>query len=83
MENATFAVAMQDIGVGRDDSVFSPVERLFAITNGPIGKNNPQRQGFDSALAGDGYALNVLGGIPTVATDYSPLWDVNAAEWIL
>jgi hypothetical protein len=25
--------------------------------------------------------LNVLGGIPTVATDYSSLWDVNLAEW--
>jgi hypothetical protein len=23
----------------------------------------------------------VFGGIPTVATDYSPLWDFNAAEW--
>jgi hypothetical protein len=22
-----------------------------------------------------------LGGIPTVATDYSPLWDVNVGEW--
>jgi hypothetical protein len=81
MEEATYAPALQDIGVGRDDSAFSPVERLFAVTNGPIGKTNPQRQGFNSALAGDGYALNVLGGIPTVATDYSPLWDVNAAEW--
>jgi len=25
--------------------------------------------------------LNVIGGIPTVATDYSPLWDVNVGEW--
>ncbi len=81
MEGATYAPAMQDIGVGRDDSAFSAVERLFAVINGPIGKNNPQRQGFNSALAGDGNALNVLGGIPTVATDYSPLWDVNAVEW--
>lgn len=23
----------------------------------------------------------MLGGIPTVATDYSPLWDLNLAEW--
>lgn len=81
MEGVTYAPALQDIGVGRDDSAFSPVERLFAITNGQIGKNNPQRQGFSSALSGDDDALNILGGIPTVATDYSPLWDVNAAEW--
>jgi len=25
--------------------------------------------------------LNVLGGIPTIATDYSPLWDLNLGEW--
>ena len=25
--------------------------------------------------------MNVLGGIPTFATDYSPLWDLNVGEW--
>ncbi len=25
--------------------------------------------------------MNVLGGIPTVATDYSPLWDANIGTW--
>jgi hypothetical protein len=24
---------------------------------------------------------NVLGGIPTIATDYSPIWDVNIEQW--
>jgi len=43
--------------------------------------DNPQRQGFNSALSGEGGPLNVLGGIPTVATDYSPLWDLNLGEW--
>jgi len=23
----------------------------------------------------------VIGGIPTVALDYSPMWDVNLGEW--
>jgi hypothetical protein len=23
----------------------------------------------------------VLGGIPTIATDYSPIWDFNLLEW--
>lgn len=81
MESATFAPALNDIGVGRDDSAFSAVERLFAITNGPTGKGNPQRQGFNSALSGEGGPLNVLGGIPTIATDYSPLWDLNVGSW--
>ena len=86
LEGATFAVAMTDIRVGGDDSAFSAVERLFAITNGPVnveaGVRNPQRQGLNSALKGDGGGpLNVLGGIPTIATDYSPLWDLNVGEW--
>ena len=75
------APALADIGVGRDDSAFSAVERIFAFANGPTGTGNPQRQGFNSALSGEGSPLNVLGGIPTVATDYSPLWDLNLGVW--
>ncbi len=81
MEGATYAPALNDISVGRDDSAFSAVERIFAVTNGQTGAGNPQRQGFNSALSGEGTPLNVLGGIPTIATDYSPLWDLNAGEW--
>ena len=85
LEGGTFATAMTDIRGGGDDSAFSAVERLFAIVNGPTndvpGEIHPQRQGFNSALKGDGGPLNVLGGIPTVATDYSPLWDLNVGEW--
>ena len=85
MEGVTHAPALTDIKVGSDDSAFSAVERLFAIINGPVntqaGVVHPQRQGFNSALKGDGAPLNVLGGIPTIATDYSPLWDVNVGQW--
>jgi len=81
MEGATYAPGLRDIPVGHDDSAFSPVERLFATINGPTGAANPQRQGFNSALTGEGSPLNVLGGIPTVATDYSPLWDLNVGQW--
>jgi len=81
MEGATLAPGLADIGVGRDDSAFSAVERIFAFANGPTGDGNPQRQGFNSALSGEGSPLNVLGGIPTVATDYSPLWDLNLGVW--
>ncbi len=85
MERGTFAPALADVDVGADDSAFSAVERLFAFTNGAtndvVGDINPQRQGFNSALSGEGGPLNVLGGVPTIATDYSPLWDVNAGRW--
>lgn len=85
LEAATFAPALGAVAVGRDDSLFSAVERIFGFTNGPTNdysEVNPQRQGFNSAILGQGPGpLNVLGGIPTVATDYSPLWDLNLGEW--
>ena len=84
LEGATFAPALGNVPVGRDDSLFSAVERLFGWTNGPtndFGESNPQRQGFNSAIVDGGGPLNVLGGVPTIATDYSPLWDVNLGEW--
>ena len=85
IERATYAPGLRDVAVGRDDSLFSAVERLFTWVNGPTnvveGQINPQRQGLGSALLGEGGPLNVLGGIPTFATDYSPLWDLNVGEW--
>ena len=81
LDAGTFAPALGDVQVGRDDSAFSAVERLFPIANGPTGKNNPQRQGLSSALADGLDPLSVIGGLPTVALDYSPLWDLNLAEW--
>ena len=39
------------------------------------------RQGLFAALT-DGYRPNnVFGGIPTIAPDYSPLWNGNLYEW--
>lgn len=90
LEGATYAPGLRDVAVGADDSLFSAVERIFGFVNGPVNVDvdangdvivNPQRQGFESALRGEGDTLNVLGGIPTVATDYSPLWDLNLGQW--
>ncbi|MGI9285323.1 MAG: hypothetical protein ACR2P1_08035 [Pseudomonadales bacterium] len=84
LEGAIFAPALSNIPVGRDDSLFSSIERIFGWTNGPTNdfdEANPQRQGFNSAITDGGGPLNVLGGIPTIATDYSPLWDLNLGEW--
>lgn len=81
LEGATFAPALRDITVGHDDSAFSPVERIFITANGPTGTDNPQRQGLNSAIIDGRSPLNVLGGIPSVATDYSPIWDANLGVW--
>jgi hypothetical protein len=87
LDSGTFAPALSHLTVGRDDSAFSAVERLFVTANGqtnkgaPAGKANPQRQGLDSALSGEGPPLNVIGGVPNVANDYSPAWDLNLGYW--
>ena len=84
LEDVTLAPGLGDVLIGHDDGAFSPVERLFAFANGPVNPatgTNPQRQGLSSAIKDGRSPLNVLGGIPTVATDYSPLWDVNLGEW--
>lgn len=81
LDEATLAPALADVPVGGDDSAFSAVERLFPIVNGAEGRGNPQRQGLNSAIR-DGLApLQVIGGIPTLALDYSPAWDVNLGQW--
>ena len=80
-EAATYAPGLEDIQGAGDDSLFSPVERIFVFVNGATGKENPQRQGLNSALSDGASPLNILGGIPTVATDYSPIWDLNPAVW--
>ncbi|MDQ6668855.1 MAG: hypothetical protein M3Y53_11620, partial [Thermoproteota archaeon] len=69
LEDVTYSVRLGDIVTGHDDSFGSATERLFALANGPTGKDNPQRQGFNSAIIDGLNALNVLGGLPTVATD--------------
>ena len=83
IEHATFAPLMQNIVLGKDDSFTSPVERIFIATNGPEagGCANPLRQGLSADLADGARPNNVLGGIPTIATDYSPIWDAQLFEW--
>jgi hypothetical protein len=83
IEHNTFAPLMQRILLGHDDSFASPVERIFISTNGPEegGCNNPQRQGLSADLADGHRPNNVVGGIPTIALDYSPYWDAQLFEW--
>jgi hypothetical protein len=83
IEGATFAPLMQALTTGRDDSFSSPVERLFIAVNGPSegGCANPMRQGLFAALTDSHRPNNVFGGIPTIAPDYSPLWNGNLYEW--
>jgi hypothetical protein len=83
IEGNTFAPRLQRIETGVDDIARSAVERIFIATNGESegGCNNPQRQGLGAALLDGHRPNNTFGGIPTTATDYSPVWDANVYEW--
>ena len=83
IEHNTFAPLMQQLHLGADDSFSSPIERIFIGTNGPESGacNNPLRQGLSADLADGHRPNNVLGGIPTIALDYSPAWDAQLFEW--
>ncbi|SRR5712692_834435 len=83
IEANTFAPRLQRLEVGIDDIDRSAVERIFIAVNGPSegGCNNPQRQGLFAALRDGHRPNNTFGGIPTTATDYSPVWDANLYEW--
>ena len=76
---------------GSDDPSKSAREAIIPIVNGPRGVDNPQRQGLQSAVAGEGDPLNIIReepecSDPTVpancsALQYSPLWDVTPVAW--
>src|ERR1700747_2297700 len=81
IEHNTYAPLRANLPVGRDDSFSSPIERIFIATNGPEGCANPERQGLSADLADGFRPNNTLGGIPTLALDYSPTWDANLYTW--
>ena len=83
IEGNTYAPLLKNLVTGEDDSFSSPVERIFVATNGVSkgGCANPQRQGLYATLTDRHRPNNVFGGTPTVATDYSPAWDVSFWEW--
>lgn len=83
IEHATFAPLLARLPLGQDDSFSSAVERLFIAVNGPFegGCDNPQRQGLFATLSDEFRPNNTFGGIPTIALDYSPIWDANLFEW--
>jgi hypothetical protein len=83
IEHNTYAPLMGKLLLGHDDSFSSPIERIFIATNGPENEScdNPLRQGLSADLADGFRPNNVLGGIPTIALDYSPAWDAQLLEW--
>jgi len=81
IEGNTFAPLLQNLVTGKDDSFSSPVERIFIAINGSMDCANPQRQGLDASITDGFRPNNTFGGIPTVANDYSPMWNGQLYEW--
>ena len=80
IEDVTFAPALNAAPFAGGDGTDSARASLAAFTNGPTGDSNPQRQGLNSALLGEGDPLNVLAWLPQQGR-YSPLWDVHLTQW--
>ena len=67
-------------GLGSDDPDTSAREAIIPAVNGPRGVGNPERQGLESALLGEGDPLNIIQEEPG-DNRYSPLWDVTPYVW--
>jgi hypothetical protein len=80
LEGATFAPRLATAPSAGDDSTNSSRASLAAFLNGPTGVTNPERQGVNSALLGEGDPLNILAWKPNQGR-YSPLWDVHLSVW--
>jgi hypothetical protein len=82
IEDVTYAPNLNAAPTLGDESDKSAREGLIAFTNGQTGKNNPQRQGLNSAILDGLNPLNILHEVPEPGNmDYSPLWDPRLAAW--
>lgn len=80
LENVTYAPALDAAPFPGGDGTDSARSTLAAFTNGATGVNNPNRQGLNTALLGQGDPLNILAWTPNQGR-YSPLWDVHLSTW--
>ena len=81
LEAATFAPNLNAApGLGSNDKKTSARSGIAPFANGQTGVDNPNRQGLNSALLGEGSPLNVVQTRPR-HKEYSPLWDVHLSVW--
>jgi hypothetical protein len=80
LEGATLVPRLNSAPGLDNDGTDSSRASLGAFVNGQTGVGNPNRQGFESAVRGEGSPLNVLRWRPGQGR-YSPLWDVHPAAW--
>jgi hypothetical protein len=67
-------------GIANDEPPSSRAA-IIPVVNGPTGDSNPQRQGLQSALLGQGDPFNVAQEQPSDPVHYTPIWDVTPVKW--
>ena len=81
IEGSTFAPNLSAApGEGSNDPDTSARSAIIPIVNGERGVDNPDRQGLESALLGEGDPLNITQEVPEDNL-YSPMWDITPAVW--
>jgi len=75
LEASTFAPAESEILQS------GATEVIYTVVNGKMGVSDPERQGLDSALNGEGPSLDILAHFSDISAGYSPMWDVRLAVW--
>ena len=81
-EGSTYAPNLDAApGLASNDEKTSARCAILPIVNGPLGATNPERQGLQSALFGEGDPMNVTQEVPGSSQRYSPVWDVQPVVW--
>ena len=80
LEASTYAPNLNAVPGEASDAASSGRSAIIPVVNGARGKGNPNRQGLQSAVLGQGPPLNVTQSFPNTP-DYSPIWDVTPVQW--
>lgn len=80
LEESTLAPNLDAAPVAGSNGAESARSAIVPIVNGVRESDDPNRQGLQSAVDGNGSPLNITESLPG-GPDYSPLWDVTPAVW--
>lgn len=85
VEGSTFAPNLNAApGLGSNNPETSARSAIIPVVNGERGVDNPDRQGLQSALLGQGDPLNITQEEPGFEDGevlYSPVWDIHLIVW--
>lgn len=80
LEESIFAPNLTAAPGAGSNAASSSRSAIVPIVNGVRAKDDPDRQGLESAVFGNGSPLNITESLPG-GSDYSPIWDVSPAVW--